>query len=74
MFNVLHAGGNWDNSAPCGSRGRNANNSRSNRNANYSGRRSIRGKNITNSGLPDGASLLTAEHVTLAQCQNTKRR
>ena len=43
-FNVLNAGGNWDNGASCGSRSRNSNNVRSNVNANYGGRRSIRGK------------------------------
>lgn len=44
MFNVLIAGGNWNNAADCGSQSRNANNVRSNVNANIGGRRSIRGK------------------------------
>lgn len=35
---VLSAGGNWNNSSSCGSRARNANNSRSNVNANNGGR------------------------------------
>ena len=40
---VLKAGGNWNNESNCGSRTRNANNSRSNVNANNGGRRRIRG-------------------------------
>lgn len=38
----LHAGGNWSNSSNCGSRCRNANNVRSNVNANIGGRGVIR--------------------------------
>ena len=41
---VLHAGGNWNNAANCGSRCRNSNNVRSNVNTNISGRGSIRGE------------------------------
>lgn len=42
MLNALIAGSNWNNATNCGSRTRNANNVRSNVNANIGGRSSIR--------------------------------
>lgn len=66
-------GGNWNNAANCGSRGRNANNVRSNTNDNISGRGAIRSNWIAQTPCAEIART-PAESLTLAECQNTKRR
>lgn len=74
VFIVLIAGGNWDNAASCGSRGRKSNNVRSNVNANISGRGSIQKMTIDDSGLEQGSSVLLAEHISLTGMSENKRR
>lgn len=78
---ALLLGGNWDNATNCGSRSRNANNARSNANTNIGGRGAIRRLLVSfekkRKALTPRAYEIArtpAESLTLAECQNTKRR
>ena len=75
VFIALIAGGNWNNGANCGSRSRNANNVRSNVNANIGGRGSIRGIIVHNSGAEQKVRANSRLNAYLWQgCQHTQRR